>query len=278
MTLFHPAGTLTHESASVVVTPEVADWAYSGLTVFELSEREEVSLNFYSDEVVLVPLRGSFRIDSASLSVTLAGRNDLFSEPTDRAYLPPRSPFVVTSESGGEIAVCSARAETGGPARHLSAAAMSAEVRGAGQATRQINGIWPADVPGPERLIVVEVLTPAGNWSSYPPHKHDEFTENEVPLEEIYYFRIQGEEGFGFHRTYSSDGDIDETVTVRNGDTFLIPRGYHGPCVAAPNYDMYYLNVMAGPHRDWRVSNDPRHAWVTSEWRSIPPDPRVPRW
>jgi 5-deoxy-glucuronate isomerase len=154
---------------------------------------------------------------------------------------------------------------------------VSIEVRGAGQATRVVNGLLSADVPGPQRLIVVEVITPAGNWSSYPPHKHDTWSDGEVPMEEIYYYEIAGDEGFGFHRTYTTDRGIDQTVTVRNEDVFLVPRGYHGPCVAAPGYDMYYLNVMAGPdpQRRWLICNDPAHAWVMGEWSATEPDPRA---
>jgi 5-deoxy-glucuronate isomerase len=144
-------------------------------------------------------------------------------------------------------------------------------------ATRQINNFMAADAFEAERLIAVEVLTPDGNWSSFPPHKHDEHTEDEVPLEEIYYFRIDGEAGFGLHRTYTTDGEIDQTVTVRDGDVFLIPRGYHGPCVAAPGHTMYYLNVMAGPaERAWRVCLDPAHERLGELLGSLPPDPRCP--
>lgn len=126
--------------------------------------------------------------------------------------------------------------------------------------------------------MVVEVLTPAGNWSSYPPHKHDDPGGGEVVLEEIYYFRIDGQGGFGHHRTYTLDGDIDETVTIHDGDVFLVPRGFHGPCAAAPGYDMYYLNVMAGPNeeRAWRTSTDPAHEWLWEVWAQDPPDPRRP--
>jgi 5-deoxy-glucuronate isomerase len=126
--------------------------------------------------------------------------------------------------------------------------------------------LLPDDLRGPTKLIVVEVITPGGNWSSYPPHKHDELSDSELPLEEIYYFRIKGANGFGFHRTYTLDDEIDLTTVIRDGDVCLVPRGYHGPSVAAPGYDMYYLNVMAGPDevRAWRISYDPDHEWVVT--------------
>jgi 5-deoxy-glucuronate isomerase len=153
------------------------------------------------------------------------------------------------------------------------------ETRGAGSATRQINNLFVAGGAPAHRLIVVEVLTPGGNWSSYPPHKHDDgSTAGEAELEEIYYFRIQGPNGFGIHRTYTADRSIDETVAVRDGDVFLVPRGYHGPCIAPPEYPMYYLNVLAGPgeSRSLGFSDDPAYAWIRQSWRGLAGDPRVP--
>ena len=144
-------------------------------------------------------------------------------------------------------------------------------------ATRQVNNFMSADAFEADRLIAVEVLAPDGNWSSFPPHKHDEHTDREVPLEEIYYFRIRGAGGFGLHRTYTTDGEIDVTVTVKDGDVFLIPRGYHGPTLAAPGYTMYYLNVMAGPaERAWRTCTDPTHEWLWELLAELGPDPRCP--
>ncbi|MFV1963378.1 MAG: 5-deoxy-glucuronate isomerase, partial [Acidimicrobiia bacterium] len=152
------------------------------------------------------------------------------------------------------------------------------EVRGGGAGTRQINNFLSADVADADKLIAVEVLTPEGSWSSYPPHKHDETTEAEIELEEIYYFRIDGEDGFGFFKCSTEDGGIDDTLTVRDGDVYLVPRGFHGPAAAAPQHDMYYLNVMAGPspERAWRFCDDPKHAWVRAVLEGLPPDPRLP--
>jgi 5-deoxy-glucuronate isomerase len=160
------------------------------------------------------------------------------------------------------------------------------EVRGSGQATRQVTnfgvpGVWDHA----DKLNACELITPGGNWSSYPPHKHDEASECEVVNEEIYYFRVAGRdgvtpsrEGFGLHRTYTSDGELDEDVAVRDGDVFLIPRGYHGPCVAAPGYPMYYLNVLAGPaeERSMAFCDDPAHSWIRDTWKSEELDPRCP--
>jgi 5-deoxy-glucuronate isomerase len=144
-----------------------------------------------------------------------------------------------------------------------------------------VPGVWDHA----DKLNACELITPDGNWSSYPPHKHDNTEPCTVINEEIYYFRIAGRdgvlpsrEGFGFHRTYTGDGDLDENVRVRDGDVFLIPRGYHGPCVAAPGYPMYYLNVLAGPaeQRSMAFCDDPAHGWVRDSWAEMPTDPRCP--
>ena len=202
----------------------------------------------------------------------------MFSRVSDFAYLPAgrRGRHRQRPRAASSPSRTRRPRERSTPA-YVPASAVAVEVRGGGPATRQINNFLAADAFEAERLIAVEVLTPDGNWSSFPPHKHDEHTEDEVPLEEIYYFRIRGEHGFGLHRTYTTDGEIDETVTVRDGDVFLIPRGYHGPCVAAPGHTMYYLNVMAGPaERAWRVCLDPAHERLGELLGSLAPDPRCP--
>lgn len=276
MSWHRPAGALAHAGDPVALDPATAGWEYSGLRVLAMEAGESRRLHFPEDELVVVPLAGSFEISSEALTQALAGRSSVFSELTDRAYLPADTPFEISSPAGGEVALATARAAPGPDSRYIPAAETTVELRGAGQASRQINGLYSADIDGPERIIVVEVLTPAGNWSSYPPHKHDEWGDGEVPLEEVYYFRILGPAGFGIHRTYTKDGAVDETVTVTDGDVFLIPRGFHGPCVAAPGYAMYYLNVMAGPERAWLICTDPDHEWVLEEWKDVPLDPRLP--
>lgn len=275
--LFHPAGSLADGSHPLVVTPATAGWTYAGLRVVRLLPGESIEMVMSGVESAVVPLEGGCTVKANGADFDLAGRNSVFDGVPDVAYAPLDSELSISSETGGRFAVATSVAEEHRDSFRLEAASISVDVRGAGQATRVITGLLSADVDGPQRLIVVEVITPAGNWSSYPPHKHDEWSESEVPIEEIYYFEIAGEEGFGFHRTYTTDGEIDETVTVRDGDVFLIPRGYHGPCVAAPGYDMYYLNVMAGPdpERRWMICNDPAHEWVIDEWTGMKPDPRA---
>jgi 5-deoxy-glucuronate isomerase len=248
------------------------------MTVLELGAGESRSIDLAEAEAAVVPLSGSCRVETDGRLFDLEGREDVFSAVTDLCFVPKGSQVTITAPQGGRFCVATTVATRTTEPRYYPAAGVKVDLRGAGQATRQINNLLTADVPGPDRLLVVEVLTPAGNWSSYPPHKHDELTDAETPLEEIYYFEIDGPGGFGFHRTYTPDRQIDETVTVRSGDVFLVPRGYHGPCVAAPGYHMYYLNVMAGPQpgREWLICTDPAYQWLWEVWVDEPPDPRLP--
>jgi 5-deoxy-glucuronate isomerase len=275
--LHRPAGSTSRGNDPVVISPEDAGWSFTGLQVLRLGTDERRSLVLDGMEAAILPLAGSCHVEVGARRFELAGRSDVFERVSDFVYLPPDSEVVLATSGGGEFAVPSARATRRLDAAYVPARSVLVEVRGGGQATRQVNNFLAADAFEAERLIAVEVLTPDGNWSSFPPHKHDEHTEREVPLEEIYYFRIQGPGGFGLHRTYTSDGEIDATVTVRDGDLFLIPRGYHGPCVAAPGHTMYYLNVMAGPaERAWKICFDPAHEWLVETLDELSPDPRCP--
>ena len=275
--LFHPLGTLGEGPDPIALTPDRAGWDYCGLHVVRLEPGGSRQLDLDGVEGAVVPLEGDVAVAAGDFTADLRGRERVFDALPDTAFLGLGSSVTLTSATGGRFAVATAVAEEARPPFVVAREDVDVQVRGAGQATRQIRGLLSADVDGPQRLIVVEVLTPAGNWSSYPPHKHDEWSDDEVPIEEIYYFEIAGDDGFGLHRTYTTDGDIDETVTVRDQDVFLVPRGYHGPCVAAPGYDMYYLNVMAGPdpERRWLICNDPAHEWVIDEWPGTPQDPRA---
>jgi len=275
--LFRPAGSASAAGEPVHLTPVDAGWSFSGLRVLALWPGERRVLHLDGIEAVALPLSGSCRVEVGSERFELEGRTDVFSRVSDFAFLPSGSEVALTSEQGCELALPNAPATRALEPAYVPARAVAVEIRGGGVATRQINNFLAANAFEAERLIAVEVLTPDGNWSSFPPHKHDEHSEDEIPLEEIYYFRIRGEAGFGLHRTYTTDGAIDETVTVHDGDVFLIPRGYHGPCVAAPGHTMYYLNVMAGPaERAWRVCLDPAHERLGEILGSLAPDPRCP--
>ena len=276
--LFRPSGSLKSGRDPIRLTAEEAGWTWCGMTVLELVPGESRTLALGESEAAVVPLQGSCRVEFGSTRFDLEGRAGVFSAVTDLCLAPRGAEVTISSEHGGRFCVAASRATREVEPRYYPASGVRVDLRGAGQATRQINNLLTADVEGPDKLLVVEVLTPAGNWSSYPPHKHDELAEDETPLEEIYYFEINGPGGFGFHRTYTLDGEIDHTVTVRSGDVFLVPRGYHGPCVAAPGYHMYYLNVMAGPQpgREWLICTDPAYRWLWEAWTNEPADPRLP--
>jgi 5-deoxy-glucuronate isomerase len=188
-------------------------------------------------------------------------------------YLPVGTEFTITAETECDIALCYCLAEEEHPARLIAPEGVRVEIRGGGNATRQINHILPPEFPA-HRLLLVEVYTPSGNWSSYPPHKHDVHNPpGEVDLEEIYYYRVDRPEGYAIQRVYTADRSLDETITVGDGEMVLIPEGYH-PVVAAHGYNVYYLNALAGPARSMAASDDPDYAWVRGEWRE--PDPRLP--
>lgn len=265
---------------SLVVTPEQAGWAYCGLRVLELAPGATHSFATGPDELLVMPMEGGGVVECESRRFELAGRDGVFSGVTDFAYVPRDAEVRVSSAAGGRFILPSARATSRLEPAYGPAMGVPVELRGAGQASRQVNNVCtPASFPA-GKLMVVEVLTPGGNWSSYPPHKHDEQRDDEAELEEIYYFEVNGHGGLGYQRVYSSgpDRQIDLLAEVGSGDVVLVPYGYHGPSMAAPGYDLYYLNVMAGPgaERAWLISDDPAHGWVRETWREQAIDPRLP--
>lgn len=271
-------GRRSNGAVEVTVTPESAGWGYAGLRVVSMAPGETRTISLPDDEALVLPLAGSATVAGDDFAFELSGRSDVFASLTDFAYLPRGSRAVVTAREGGRFAIATARTEQYFPPRYGKAADVPVEVRGAGAATRQVSGYCMPGVFDAGRLMVVEVWTPEGNWSSYPPHKHDEARDDESELEEIYYFEV-AREGPAYHRVYSTDPTrpIDVCAEVRTGDVVLVPHGYHGPSMASPGYDLYYLNVMAGPgERLWRVRFDPAHAWVMDSWSRTAPDPRVP--
>ncbi len=273
--LFFPSGSAGSGDTPLRVTVESAGWDYSGLTVMALGDEPRVVATG-DTEVAVLPLAGTCRVEVEHHRFDIDGRDGVFAGIAGFAYVPIDAEVRITGS--GEVAICSAKARRRIDPYAVAASDIPVEVRGGGVGTRQINNFLSADTFEADRLIAVEVLTPEGSWSSYPPHKHDEFSEDEVALEEIYYFRIDGTHGTGFFSCYTSDGAIDETVTVRNGDLYLVPRGYHGPAAATPGHHMYYLNVMAGPsdERVWKFCDDPAHGWARGMLEELPPDPRLP--
>lgn len=276
-------GETTDGPFSLVITPATAGWSHSSLRVLELPAGGSATFGTGDDEMAVLPLAGGCTVDCDGERFEVTGRASVFSRVTDFAYVPRDSRVTVTSGGGGRFALPAARATRRLPARYGPAEGVSVELRGAGQASRQVNNFCMPGTFDADRLIAVEVLTPAANWSSYPPHKHDEQRQGEAELEEVYYFEVAdgpAGPGVGYQRVYTSGPgrEIDVCAEVRTGDTVLIPHGWHGPSMAAPGYDLYYLNVMAGPSPDraWLICDDPAHAWVRGTWDGLPVDPRLP--
>lgn len=244
------------------ITPETAGWKYVGFEALGLPAGGSASRELNGLEACLVAVAGGFSVEtSAGETLTAAGRPDPFSGAPDAVYLPPGTSYrVVAGDEGSEIGICTAPAEGRFPARELPGSELEREVRGYGNLERRIYPILMGEREA-ESLLVCEVVTPDGHWSSYPPHKHDrDALPEESFLEETYYHRIRPEQGFALQRVYT-DEDLDETMTVENRDTVLVPRGYH-TVSAPPGYESYYLNVMAGPSREWAFQDDPAHTWL----------------
>ena len=285
--LHRPAGTLATDDLAVSLTPADAGWTFAGLIVVSLAPGVERSIDLGENEGVVLPLSATdvdVTIDGEQFH--LDGRIAVFDRVTDFAYAPLGAEIGVKAAGGGEIAIATSRCARRLNPRYGSADNVAVELRGAGPATRQVNNFMsPEAWPGADKLMCVELITPDGNWSSYPPHRHDDSPECPVNNEEIYYFRIgvagtsdYSAEGFGMHRTYTPDGSIDVNVVIHDGDVFCVPRGYHGPCIAAPGYPMYYLNVLSGPggERSMAFCDDPTHHWVRDTWADMATDPRCP--
>ncbi len=294
-----PLGSSARDGWEVVVDDSLDGWTHTGLYAGVLRAGEDRRIATGSRELVVVPLTGPVRVrctDASGVesSADLAGRPSVFSGPTDVAYVPRGCQVVIEASEDCRVAVCAAalpRSSGPGPSfRHVAASEVPVELRGAGHASREVRNFGVPDVVDAEALIACEVVTPAGNWSSYPPHKHDERREGvETELEEIYYFEVQvsdegddapeGADPCGYQRVYgTTNRPIDVFAEVRTGDVVLVPHGWHGPAMAAPGYDLYYLNVMAGPgpERAWLICDDPAHAWVRDTWAGQQVDPRLP--
>ena len=283
------AGTLG-SGGELRLDPVHAGWDYSGLRVVVLQPRQPRTIHLDDCEGVVIPLSAQdIDVQVGDHTFAVQGRAGVFARVTDWVYAPVGSQVTMTSTTGGEVAIATAVAHREFPAAYVSAQDTPVQVRGAGPATRQVTVYaGPENFPDADRVVVCELLTPDGNWSSYPPHRHDGIGDCPHTNEEIYYFRIgkvgqpHGHpDGVGLHRTYTAPEDpgtpVDFAVQVRDGDVALVPRGYHGPCVASPGYPMYYLNVLAGPNpRTFGFCDDPVHHWIRDTWADMAPDPRVP--
>ncbi|OAH09659.1 5-deoxy-glucuronate isomerase [Streptomyces jeddahensis] len=279
-----PTGKASGGPYAVDISPETAGWGYSSLRVLELPPGGRHTFDTGDSEWIVLPLSGSCTVEVDGRTFELAGRESVFSGVSDFAYAPIEAEVSLASRDGGRFALTGARCTRRLPARYGPASAVPVELRGTGNCSRQVNNFGAAGVFECDKLIAVEVITPGGNWSSFPPHKHDEHRPGEESeLEEIYYFEIAGHDGtpgLGYQRVSPSGRgqNTDVLAEVRGGDVVLIPDGWHGPSMAVPGHDMYYLNVMAGPgaERDWLICDHPDHAWIRGSWEDQPVDPRLP--
>jgi 5-deoxy-glucuronate isomerase len=283
---YQPAREALPDGTTVDITPESAGWQFSYLKTLRLAARQSFTFDTRDVEWIVLPLSGSCTVSCGDDVFELRGRDDVFSRVSDFAYVPRDATATIDCITSGRFALPGARARKVLPARYGRAEDVPVEIRGAGNATRQCNNFASPDGFETDRLISVEVLTPGGNWSSYPPHKHDEVRPGEAKLEEIYYFEINGgsrpgnASPCGYQRVYSSgpDRQIDVLTEVSTGDSICIPFGYHGPTMAAPGYDLYFLNVLAGDAlpRSMAFCDDPAHAWIRNSWTQQEIDARLP--
>lgn len=246
------------------ITPESAGWRYVGFSLYRLRKGETAAEATGTREVILVMVEGRADIRAAGREWGVLGeRMDVFEKtPPHCLYVPGGQDWSLTAETDCIVAVCSAPASGGHPARRIGPDGITLTERGKGANTRYINNIAMEAEDYCDSLLVTEVFTPDGHWSSYPSHRHDEDDYPEITyLEETYYHRLNPTDGFGIQRVYTEDGTLDETMAVHDGDVVLVPRGHH-PCGAPYGFEMYYLNVMAGPQRKWRFRPDPAVKWI----------------
>jgi 5-deoxy-glucuronate isomerase len=260
--LVKPEGThgrVTH------VTPQSAGWTYVGFDLWKLATGESARGEDAAREACLVFVAGKGRVmaDGKDLG-EIGGRASPFEDKPWSVYVPAKVAWAVTATTALELAVCSAPASGKLEARVIPPSKVAQEVRGQGTNVRHVANILP-ETEEAESLLVVEVITPGGHTSSYPPHKHDrDDLPRESLLEETYYHRLNPRQGFAFQRVYTDDRSLDEAMAVEDGDVTLVPRGYH-PVAATHGYDLYYLNVMAGPKRTWKFHNAPEHQWLLTK-------------
>ena len=261
--LYVPKGGSANAQYTLDIDPKRAGWTHSSLRIVELAPGGTHTFTSGDSEWIVLPLEGACTVHVGNEEFQLLGRESVFAGVSDFAYVPRDAQASIASGAGGRFALAGAKCERRLPARYGPAPEVPVEDRGSGSQLRHVRNFASADAFDCDKLIAVEVITPGGNWSSYPPHKHDEHRPGvEAELEEIYYFEIDGPNGFGYQRVSPSrEGGSDVLAEVRSGDAVLVPDGWHGPSIAQPGHDMYYLNVMAGPGetREWRICFHPDH-------------------
>lgn len=275
--LIHPDRT---NQTYINVTPQSAGWEFLSFTAVKLNRNETWTRETKEEELALVILSGSVTIVTTDQTWEKVGtRKDVFSGMPTTLYISRNKSIEITALSRiVEFAVAWTQSSSDHPTKLIMPEEVKVELRGGGNASRQINQMI---LPGfdCERLVVVEVYTPSGNWSSYPPHKHDtrKFDQNgvliEADLEEVYFYKIDKPEGYAYQRVYNDDKSLDELMMVQNDDLVLSPEGYH-PVVAAHGYNVYYLNILAGSDQSLASSDDPEYSWIKGTWQGI--DSRLP--
>ena len=246
------------------ITPATANWGYVGFGLYRIGAGDSASETTGNNEAIIVLVEGRAEMTAGGQSFgELGDRLDVFERtPPHCVYVPDGSDWTATATTDCTLAVCTAPGKGGHSTQIIGPIGIELEERGKGTNTRYINNIAMEGRDVADSLLVTEVFTPAGHWSSYPPHRHDEDDfPNMTYLEETYYHRLKPSQGFGVQRVWTEDGSLDETMAVSNHDVVLVPKGHH-PCSAPYGYDMYYLNVMAGPLRKWRFKNHPDHDWI----------------
>ncbi|SDY29732.1 5-deoxyglucuronate isomerase [Tessaracoccus flavus] len=277
------AGSTANGQYETDVSAQRAGWEWCSIRVLALSAGGAEALDSGEQELLVLPLQGGCVVEIDGREYELAGRTEVWTSITDYLYVPRHTAFTIRSADGGRFALPGSKATQDLPVRYCPASEVLTGLRGAGNCSRQVNNYALGNDVETSHLLVCEVLTPGGNWSSYPPHKHDEHTDVERVLEEIYYYEVRpaanGTTGMALQRIYPSPaGEIDVCAEVHSRDVVIMPFGYHGPSVAAPGYDLYYLNVMAGPAEGaaWLMTDDPHYTWLRQEWETDEVDPRLP--
>ncbi len=277
------AGSTAHGQFETDVTAERAGWEWSSIRVLALPAGGSQEVSTGGSELLVLPLAGGCVVEVGGETHRISGRPEVWTAITDYLYVPRDTTFTVTSDDGGRFALPASKATADLPVRYCPASEVVTTLRGAGNCSRQVNNYALGNALNTSHLLACEVLTPGGNLSSYPPHKHDEHNDVERVLEEIYYYEVRpaanGTAGMAIQRIYPSPGKpIDVCAEVHSRDVVIMPHGYHGPSIAAPGYDLYYLNVMAGPAEDatWLMTDDPHYTWLRETWDAQEVDPRLP--
>ncbi len=289
---YYPKGSLRRGEWEAIVDDTLPGWRYTGMRLANSADASSFAIAPDGIERVIYMLSGvstevTYTVGGSTETVTLSGRTSVFHGAVDYLYLPINTDISFTTN--GRVMVVEAVASVAKPVHLRRAADVPLLLRGAGKSTRQIHDFGGVEHLDADRMVAVEVVAPSGNWSGVPPHKHDTYIPGiESNLEEVYYFELAPDRAYtpsgevdpiAYFRTYSGDDrEMDELFEIRSGDIVLVPYGYHGPAAAMPGYDLYFMNVMAGPdpERAWNATDDPKHHWIRATWDQEVPDPRLP--